>query len=461
MSDMLRRSSLHSVFSVDEEIASDDTRFLRIIIDLMHTGKNLNGSYFEKSVVNECIDSIKNTPVLGFIRYDGGARQSDFNGHEYIIVRTENGVEERYIGSCYGVIPESCNPRWVMKMCDDGVEREFLQVDAILWEKFSDATGILRRDGEKSESMELEITSIDGYEDDDGVFYFTKFRFDGACILGDKCSPAMLGANVRLSDGVNFTMNDVVSSVRTELNDKFEMFNAAFTSLVNDKSNRGGVENMSNTDLEQVVETQPIESENEVVEFEAVETEAAECEEAVEEVAEEEAEVKAEAEAEDVIAEPEFADAEAKIADIEADYEKVKSDYDEMVAAFDQLKLEYEAVKAEYDNIKPKYDEYVQAEEQREMDELDAQKDAKFAEYEDVLCENADFIALKEKKGEMSVDDIERECAVMFVKATRSNQVNFSKANSTSAVVGVLNDGDSVDDGYVHHSKYGNIRRSR
>lgn len=461
MPDISRLSSLRSVFSIDEEIANDDTRFLRIVIDLMHTGKNLNNSYFEKSVVNECIDSIKNTPVLGFISYDNAVKQSDFNGHEYILTRTENGIEERYIGSCYGVIPESCNPRWVMKMCEDGIEREFLQVDAILWEKFSDATSIIRRDGEKSESMELEVTSIEGYEDEDGIFYFTKFRFDGACILGDKCSPAMLGANVRLSDGVNFTMNDVINGIRSELNDKFELFNATFTSLANDKSNQGGVENMSNTDLEQVVETQSVESESEVAEFEAVDTEAIECDKEVEEISEDEVEVETEAEAEAVSIEPEFSDAEAKIANIEADYEKVKAEYDEMVAAFNQLKSEYEAVKAEYDDIKPKYDEYVQAEAQREMEELDAQKDAKFSEYEDALGENADFIALKEKKGEMSVDDIEKECAVLFWKASRSNQINFSKSSSTSAVVGVLEDGGDIDDGYIHHPKYGNIRRTR
>ena len=177
-----KTASLHSRFSVNGEISNDDTRFMSITIDLMHTGENLNGSYFSKEVVNDCIDSIKNTPVLGFIKRDKYTGENDFLGHEHKLVRTENGVEEVYLGSCYGVVPESCNPRWFTKLCDDGQEREFLQVDALLWEKFSDATSILKRDGEKSESMELEVSSVDGYEDDDGIFHFTKFRFDGACL---------------------------------------------------------------------------------------------------------------------------------------------------------------------------------------------------------------------------------------------------------------------------------------
>lgn len=449
-----KTTSLHSTFSISDEIISGDTRFLRVVIDLMHLGKNLNGSYFEKDVVNSCIDSIKNTPVLGFIKYNNLAGD-DFEGHEYSIKRTINGVEEIYVGRAYGVIPESCNPRWVIKVCDDGVEREFLRVDALIWEKFSDATNIIRRDGEKPESMELEVSSIDGYEDEDGVFHFTKFRFDGACLLGDHVAPAMTGANVRINDGVNFTMKDIKDSIRSELNDKFELFNATFTSLVNDKSNQGGVENMPNTDLEQVVEAQSVEVEQEIVEFETVEAEEVECKE----TEAEEEEVEIEVESENVESESDETDAE--IADIEADYQKIKADYNEMMVAFNQLRSEYESIKADYDEMKPKYDEYVQAETQRRTEELNAQKDAKFAEYEDVLGESADFIALKEKKDEMSVDEIEKECAVMFVKASRSNQINFSKTNFGSAVVGVFEDDGDVDDGYIHHPKYGNIRRAR
>lgn len=114
----------------------------------------------------------------------------------------------------------------------------------------------------------------------------------------------------------------------------------------------------------------------------------------------------------------------------------------------------YSQIKADYDEIKPKYDAYVLAEEQRQIAELDAQKDAKFAEYEDILAENADFVALKERKGDLSVDEIEKECAVIYVKINRAN-TNFSKNDSTPAIVGVIDDG-GIDDGYIH-TKYGNI----
>lgn len=444
--------SLPSTFSIKGETHSGDTRFLNICVDLMHTGLNLNNSFFEKEVVNQCLDSIKNTPILGFIKYNNTTKENDFNGHEYILTRTENGVEEQYVGRAYGVIPESCNPRWIMKVCSDGQEREFLQVDALIWEKFDDATSILYRDVEKSESMELEVSSVEGYEDENGVFHFTNFRFDGACILGDDIKPAMLDANVKISE-VKFTMNDFANSVRSELNDKFELFNKTFAALINDKSNQGGVDNMPNTDLEQVIEEQVAEFEQEVVEGDVVESEEPEHEATEdEEVAEEEAGVE--------VVESEFADTEDEIADVETEYAKMKDAFEEVTNAFNQLKNEYDAIKADFDEMKPKYDEYVEAEKQREIAEQNAQKEAKFAEYEDVLGDNPDFVSLKEKKDEMSVDEIEKECAVMFVKASRANKVNFSKADSTSAVVGVFEDDANVDDGYIH-TKYGSIRRVR
>ena len=116
-------SSLHSTFSVNDEISCNDTRFLKIIIDVMHTGENLNYSYFDKNVVDACIDSIKNTPVLGFIKYDESTNEKDFKGHERILARTENGIEEKYLCSAYGVIPESCNPRCVAMVMNESSYR--------------------------------------------------------------------------------------------------------------------------------------------------------------------------------------------------------------------------------------------------------------------------------------------------------------------------------------------------
>lgn len=490
-----KTTSLRSTFSVNGEISDEDTRFLNITIDILHTGQNLNKSFFDKNVVDDCIESIKNTPVLGFIKYDAKRDEKDFNGHEYVLTRTEDGIEQKYVGSCYGVIPESCEPRWTSKMCSDGQEREFLQVDALMWTKFDDSSDIMMRDCEKAQSMELEISSIEGYEDDDGIFHFEKFKFDGACILGEGVQPAMVDANVTLNEG-QFAIGEFAKSVKNELDRKFDIF----TKLVKEQDEQGGVLNMpqakkdfAQTVMQHIEDVAVMVSQYETVKnfwdedvprFQLVDIQDEEVivtdrsdsyryygfplsingdkpeinfacgkrkkfvyedyeddsttAEGLFDLSEHATNVEKEAFEKVEEVEAKLADVENKFAEAEENYSKVKADYDE---------------------IKPKYDEYVQAEAQREADEISAQKDAKFAEYENVLSDNDDFIALKERKDEMSIDDIEKECAVMFVKAARSKS-GFSADSSASAIVGVFSDGDDALDGYAR-TKYGNVRIER
>lgn len=501
------KHTLRSDFSVDGEISSDDTRFLKIVIDILHTKENLNGSYFSKEVVDECIDSIKNTPVLGFIKYDNYACENDFKGHEYVIKRTEDGVEQRYIGSSYGLIPESCNPRWITKICDDGIEREFLRVDALLWEKFSDATSIIKRDSEKNQSMELEVSSIEGYDDEeDGLFHFTKFKFDGACILGSGIEPAMVNSTVSINE-VNYSVSDFVKNLQDELNDKF----AVFTKLIDKQNEQGGVKNMpedikndemiedvnpdfseqvsdseenkpasdfANTMMQQFEDISHIVSSQEIVKdkwgYDAPRYYAVD-------IQDNEVIVVDAKDNYNYYGIPYTIDGDKPVLDFacgtrkKVRYENYEDGAVAPAGAFsfgeyissieksasekiEKVEAEYSQVKSELDEIKPKYDEYVAAEAEREAAEINAAKDAKFAEYEDVLGENVEFEAIKEKREELSVDEIEKECAVLYVKAARAAKTNFSK-NSNAAVIGVMNDvDDDVLDGYVR-TKYGDIKK--
>ena len=135
------RNILPVSFTINECVETEDSRFLAITIDVLHTGLNFNGSNFEKDVVDANADSIKNTPVLGYIALNPDG-ELDFQGHEYKTVKDGSGNKYVYAGSAYGVIPESCNYRWIEKVCSDGICREFFQVDALLWTKFDDAVTV-------------------------------------------------------------------------------------------------------------------------------------------------------------------------------------------------------------------------------------------------------------------------------------------------------------------------------
>lgn len=477
--------SIPVMFEKVEEFNCDDGRFTKVRCWLMHTGTNLNGNDFEKQVISNAIPTLQYVPIVGFIE-ENASGEKDFSDHRYIITKDEKGVRRKYCGNAYGVLlsDEDNNAHFEMRIAEDGIEREYIVCDGVLWNFLEDSKMIFDRDLIKDHSIELDEKSVEGYEDENGVFHFTKFSFRAACVLGGNAQPAMTGSTVE----VQFTMTDFVRNLQNELNDKF----TTFTKMVNEKSNQGGTKTMQNTDFAQTVLQQ----------FEDISTMVREHESIVDRWGDSYPRYYAvDIQGDEVIvvdrqsgynyygftfamngdkAEIDFTTGKRKklcyedyvdgvsapegsfdfgkhISEIEETAFVKVNEANAKIEAAEQDKAaaetNYSQIKADYDDMKPKYDAYVQADEQRQAAELDAQKDAKFAEYEDTLAENAEFTALKERKGELSVDEIEKECAVLYVKVNRT-KTNFSKTGST-AVVGVMDDGDDTD-GFIQ-TKYGNI----
>lgn len=501
--------SLPISFSVNNEISDKNDRFINVTIDVLHTGLNYNGSIFSKEVVNKNIETIKNTPILGFITevpYD----DKDFKGHEYVITKDENGTKRKYIGEAFGMIPESCNPRWIVKTTDSGMEREFLQVDGILWSKFQDAANIMLNDIEKPQSMELYPYDIEGYENEDGDFVFTEFSFDGCCILGSSKEPAMENAKIE----VQFSLSDFVRSIQNELNDKYSAFeklsnDTTFTKTVDEETNQGGITDMSKTDFTQTLLAQFEDisamvrqhetytdrwgdecpryytvdvQENEVIVVDRtngynyfglsftmngdkaeINFESAKRKKVRYEDYEEGSSVEGAFDFGKHISEIEDAafvkveEANTKISDAEDKISEYETKVSEVETAKNEIEEKYNQINAEFEEMKPKYEDFVQAEQARIEAELDAQKDAEFAKYESVLTDDVNFAALKEKKAEMSVKDIESECAILYARKNLAN-ANFSKTNDSAMTAGLIDDG--AKDGFVS-TKYGFIRTNR
>lgn len=503
-------TSIPITFEVNGEISNSDTRFLNCTIDVLHTGTNFNGSVFSKEVVEENIETIKNTPILGFIQKTSD--EEDFSGHEYIITKDKNGIHRKNIGSAWGVVPESCNPRWYSKTLDTGEEVEMLQVDALLWSKLEDSRDVMLRDIEKAQSMELNPESIDGYEDPEtGLFHFTKFSFEGCTILGKNYEPAMQDANIT----INFTVSDFVKNIQSELINKY----SEFTKLVNDTTNQdftslnmvdekfnGGVENMEKNDFAQTIIAQFSDistlvsqhekfidcfgdeypryyaidiQENEVIvvdamnnynyfafsftmngdkpeiDFEKPKRKKVCYEDYVEgetvpegafDFGKHIAKIKDNAFTK-------VEEANAKVSEAENKMSEYEIKVSEFETAKNEIEEKFNQVNAEFEEMKPKYEDYVKAEQARIEAELDAQKDTEFAKYETVLADDVNFAALKEKKAELTVKEIESECAILFARKNLAN-TNFSKSDNGIMTAGIIH--DNSNDGFVE-TKYGCI----
>lgn len=124
-----------------------------------------------------------------------------------------------------------------------------------------------------------------------------------------------------------------------------------------------------------------------------------------------------------------------------------------------EVEANYAQMKSEYDEIKPKYDEYVKQEEERAEAELSAKKDAEFARYESQLADEPEFIALKGKKDELSLRDIETECAILFSKKKLPEvQSNYSKSNKNPIKAGIDESSDDDNKTSELYSRYGYIK---
>lgn len=197
------------------EYESSDFRFIDVSIDVMHTGANLNKTSFTKDAINKAVPTIRNTPILGYVVDELDEEDKDFKGHEHELRITDKDVKYVYAGQAYGVIPESCNPRWIVKDDGTGIEREYLRVDGLIWTKFSDPVDIFTRDGTKNHSVELTDMAC-GPADKNGNVPVESFKFDGCCILSTtdpSIKPAMTGSCVT----ANFSVEDITAQIRDRL----------------------------------------------------------------------------------------------------------------------------------------------------------------------------------------------------------------------------------------------------
>ena len=202
-------------FSKKNEYETSDFRFINVCIDVMHTGANFNKTSFTKDVINKAVPTIANMPILGYVVNELDDEDKDFKSHEHELRITDTDVKYLYAGQAYGVIPESCNPRWVIKDDGTGTEREYLRVDGLIWTKFGDPVDIFTRDVTKNHSVELTDMVYEAKRDD-GITPVSSFKFDGCCILSTtdpKIQPAMTGSCVT----ANFSVDDITSQIRERL----------------------------------------------------------------------------------------------------------------------------------------------------------------------------------------------------------------------------------------------------
>ena len=150
-------------------------------------------------------------------------------------------------------------------------------------------------------------------------------------------------------------------------------------------------------------------------------------------------------------------EANTKVSNAEEKISEYEIKVSESETAKNEIEEKFNQINAEFEEMKPKYEEFVKAEQARVEAELEAQKNAEFAKYEDFFKDSVDFAELKEKKAEMSVKEVESELAIMFARKSLANG-NFSKSDSGVMTADLVD--DSEKDGFIS-TKYGYIKVGR
>lgn len=355
-------------FQKMDEFKFDDIRFIPVKIWLMHLGENLNGSYFEKEVVESALPSLKNTPILAYIEKNK-ENEEDFSDHRIVVECKGDDVRLSYKGQAIGVIPETNNAQFEMRMCEDGIEREFLTCEGLVWTKWDDVNDIFQRDLIKAESMELS-DNYTGHFNKDGYFVFDLFEFNGACCLGADVQPAMRNATIE----VKFAIADIMKDIEEKLT-QFNSMNqpSKEVDIQNTEKEDEMLENMDEK-LEAVEDEVVVNSDNvDNSEVDTVENddEATKIEVSVVEAVEENA-----IENQDNT-------------DYCVEYEKIKTDYDALME-------EVVALREYKDN--------------REKEIRKEQEDCVFEKFEKKLSDVDEFKALKQNSANYTIDQLKKEC---------------------------------------------------
>ena len=250
-----------------------DGRFTLAKVYIAHVGENRNRCYFSKEVLESMIPSLSNIPILAYVKEDENGNM-DFGNHEKAIVKKGKQLYLRYEGHAYGVVPVENNARFEMRYGEDGIEREYLVCDVLLWNKFDDVIDIIKEgQGFKNQSMELFPPSIKGYKNENEIFVFQEAQFEGLCLLGDDVTPAMISSTIEMFSTVKEDYQEMIAEFNT-------LFSAKKGETMED-INKQEVETPTETPVEEnqpVAENQPVEdfAENPVEEPTAEPTEPVE-----------------------------------------------------------------------------------------------------------------------------------------------------------------------------------------
>lgn len=240
------------------EDASDDTVGLTPVrLQACHTEKNLNMSSISyETMANKLLPTFKNRPILGYIHEVNGEPQ--FYGHN---AHEEDG-EIIYDEVAVGNIPETNNAELVY---DEENDRYNVMIDGYLYDEYTKAADIVKREGECPCSVEISIKNM-SFDSKTHTLVIEDGYFSGVAILGydengKKVKPGMAGSNIKLKDfskSNNSILSDLSELEYSKLVDTLDRLNESLSKFnketnINENFEKGGNNEISMSKFEELL----------------------------------------------------------------------------------------------------------------------------------------------------------------------------------------------------------------
>lgn len=177
---------------------SDDSTEGLLPVSLLacHDKDNLNGSEISKSSMKKALKSFSNRPILAYIIEDEDGNKQ-FSNHRMHLSQDGDKIiyDEQPVGHTVGSAKLVYDP-------DADVNRT--AINGWIYEQYSDAADILRREEKSDVSVELAIREM-SYDAKTKKLKLDNFYCNGITILGyledgTKVNPAMTGSNITIGD---------------------------------------------------------------------------------------------------------------------------------------------------------------------------------------------------------------------------------------------------------------------
>lgn len=207
-----------------KELENINSGLTQVRLQACHTETNLNKSTISlETMRDKLLPTFQNRPILAYIHEVNGVPQFyEHNAHE------ENG-EIVYDEIAVGNIPESNNAELVY---DEENDRYNVMIDGYLYDEYTKASEIVKREEECPVSVEISITKM-SWNNTDKTLHIEDGYFSGIAILGyddngNKVMPGMANSNIRLKDfsqSNNSILSDLSESEYSKLVETLDKLN--------------------------------------------------------------------------------------------------------------------------------------------------------------------------------------------------------------------------------------------